>query len=208
MSPAVSHMGLSSAAARGGAPRSYQKRPAVTPLRAHSRAAAASKRRVLVVYAAAARGGGGGVVMAADTEKKINVLVVGGGGREHALCWRLRQSPTCDNLYCTPGNAGIGVEEGVQVVDVKDSDHAAVIAFCKENDVGECCILHVVCAKGEGEGRLESPNSEKKKRLFLFASLATSHLSYPPQTHTSFISGWHLPKIYPQAQHAPKLPPP
>lgn len=37
----------------------------------------------------------------------MKVLVIGGGGREHALCWKLNQSPLVSQLYCTPGNAGI-----------------------------------------------------------------------------------------------------
>jgi phosphoribosylamine--glycine ligase len=41
-------------------------------------------------------------------EKKLKVLVVGGGGREHALIWKIAQSPLVEKIYCAPGNAGIG----------------------------------------------------------------------------------------------------
>ena len=45
-----------------------------------------------------------------------------GGGREHALCWRLRQSPTCGDLYCSPGNAGIAREPGVATAPLALTD--------------------------------------------------------------------------------------
>ena len=58
----------------------------------------------------------------------MNVLVVGGGGREHALVWKLKQSPDVSELYCAPGNAGItGLAD---CVDIDPSD----IVFCFNED--------------------------------------------------------------------------
>ena len=64
----------------------------------------------------------------------VNVLLIGGGGREHALAWKLKQSPLLDRLYCAPGNAGI--EEVAECVALDVDDHAAVASFCKDNDIG------------------------------------------------------------------------
>jgi Phosphoribosylglycinamide synthetase, N domain len=58
---------------------------------------------------------------------QVNVLVVGGGGREHALAWKLAQSPGCHTLYAAPGNPGTAAEQGVRnVPDLDVDDHAAV----------------------------------------------------------------------------------
>ncbi len=62
----------------------------------------------------------------------MNLLVIGGGGREHALCWKLRQSARVERLWCAPGNAGIAaVAECVTLADT-----AAVVDFARANDVG------------------------------------------------------------------------
>ncbi|MES2135397.1 MAG: phosphoribosylamine--glycine ligase [Patescibacteria group bacterium] len=64
----------------------------------------------------------------------MNVLVIGGGGREHALAWKISQSPRCTKLYIAPGNAGtLLVGENVSI---NTQDHKAVISFCKEKDIG------------------------------------------------------------------------
>src|SRR3954470_16602752 len=63
----------------------------------------------------------------------MNILLIGSGGREHALAWKLAASPLLTKLWCAPGNAGIAQE--AECVPLNIADHAAVIAFCKANNV-------------------------------------------------------------------------
>src|SRR5580704_17431871 len=63
----------------------------------------------------------------------MHILLIGSGGREHALAWKIAASPLVTKLWCAPGNAGIAREAECVALDV--TDHAAVIAFCKANDV-------------------------------------------------------------------------
>ncbi len=59
--------------------------------------------------------------------------MLGSGGREHALAWKLAQSPRCKKLFAAPGNPGIA--QYAQCLELDAGDHAAVIAFCEEEDV-------------------------------------------------------------------------
>ncbi len=61
-------------------------------------------------------------------------MLIGSGGREHALAWKLAQSPLCDTLFATPGNPGIAEE--AELIDLNVADHAAVIAFCAGHGIG------------------------------------------------------------------------
>lgn len=63
----------------------------------------------------------------------MNVLVVGGGGREHAICWKLAQSPKVTNLFCAPGNAGIA--QVATCVPIKATDVAAVVRWVTEHAI-------------------------------------------------------------------------
>jgi phosphoribosylamine--glycine ligase len=64
----------------------------------------------------------------------VNVLLIGGGGREHALAWKLKQSPLLEALFCAPGNAGIA--EVAECVALDVADHDAVAQFCRDKDIG------------------------------------------------------------------------
>jgi phosphoribosylamine---glycine ligase len=58
----------------------------------------------------------------------VKILVVGGGGREHALAWRLAQSPKVQKVFVAPGNAGTATEPGVENVNLDGLDAAADFA--------------------------------------------------------------------------------
>ncbi len=64
----------------------------------------------------------------------MNILIIGAGGREHALAWRMAQSPLAGKLYAAPGNPGIAAV--ATCIEVDPSDHAAVVAFCRSHDIG------------------------------------------------------------------------
>lgn len=64
----------------------------------------------------------------------MKVLVVGKGGREHALVWKLAQSPRVERVFCAPGNAGTA-QEGVNV-PIETNDFDGLIRFAKKEDIG------------------------------------------------------------------------
>ncbi|WP_299868322.1 phosphoribosylamine--glycine ligase [uncultured Hoeflea sp.] len=63
----------------------------------------------------------------------MNVLLIGSGGREHALAWKIVQSPLLAKLYAAPGNPGIA--QHAEICDLEISDHDAVIGFCRETTI-------------------------------------------------------------------------
>ena len=63
----------------------------------------------------------------------MKILVVGGGGREHAIVWKIAQSPKVDKIYCAPGNGGIA--ELAECVDIGATDIENMVKFAKEKAV-------------------------------------------------------------------------
>ena len=63
----------------------------------------------------------------------MNILVVGSGGREHAICWKLRQSPQVSRLFCAPGNAGI--DQIAESVPIKAHEIESLLRFAKKEHI-------------------------------------------------------------------------
>lgn len=66
----------------------------------------------------------------------MNILIIGNGGREHALAWKVRQSPLADKVFVTPGNAGTALEEGIENVAISGTDLTALVQFAQQNQIG------------------------------------------------------------------------
>lgn len=63
----------------------------------------------------------------------MNILLLGSGGREHALAWKLKQSPRCSNLFIAPGNAGTA--DFGQNVPIEGTDFEGLKAFCRKEAI-------------------------------------------------------------------------
>lgn len=63
----------------------------------------------------------------------MNILIIGNGGREHALAWKIRQSPLCSKLYVAPGNAGTALEAENVAIAIDDFDKIG--QFCVANSI-------------------------------------------------------------------------
>ena len=65
----------------------------------------------------------------------MNVLIIGNGGREHALAWKVAQSPRVQQVYVAPGNAGTALEQKVSNVDIAADDISGLVKFATNNKI-------------------------------------------------------------------------
>ena len=65
----------------------------------------------------------------------MKVLIIGGGGREHALAYKVAQSPLVDKIFVAPGNPGIAEEDKVENVNINVNDIEDLLAFAKKEKI-------------------------------------------------------------------------
>ena len=64
----------------------------------------------------------------------MNILIIGGGGREHALAWKIAQSPLCTKLFCAPGNPGIAQVAECVSIEI-GGDFAPLVGWCRDRQI-------------------------------------------------------------------------
>ncbi len=99
----------------------------------------------------------------------MNVLLIGSGGREHALAWKIKQSPLVDRLICAPGNAGMA--QIAVCTPLNASDHDAVLALVRAEDIDfvvigpEQPLIEGIVDRLEAEGILAFGPSQQAAQL-------------------------------------------
>ncbi|WP_334324293.1 phosphoribosylamine--glycine ligase [Gilliamella apicola] len=65
----------------------------------------------------------------------MKVLVIGNGGREHALAWKIAQSPLVSKVFVAPGNAGTALESGLENINIKATDVSGLLSFAQQEQI-------------------------------------------------------------------------
>lgn len=142
----------------------------------------------------------------------MTVLVIGGGGREHALCYALRRSPSCDAIFCAPGNAGISSSgDATCITDLDISDSSSVISFCREWEVGLVVVgPEAPLVAGLANDLLKAgiptfgPSSEaaalEGSKNFM-KSLCDKYEIPTAKVYTQYLCGLHLPVLLNETQN-------
>jgi phosphoribosylamine---glycine ligase len=141
----------------------------------------------------------------------MKVLVIGGGGREHALVWKLRQSPRVSQVYCAPGNAGIAAEAECLPADVKNIESLLALAARIKPDltiIGPELPLqlgvvdeftrhgHRIFGPTQAAARLESSKSFAKEFMQRY-HIPTAHYAIcdSPEDVSDALPHFHMPVV-------------
>lgn len=123
----------------------------------------------------------------------MKILVIGGGGREHALVWKLKQSPSVEKIYCAPGNAGI--KTLAECVDIASNDISGLLTFALHEQIDmtivgpeEPLTLGIVDTFEQNGLRIFGPDSKgailEGSKVFTKDFLAKYHI--PTARYASF----------------------
>ncbi|HMO86033.1 MAG TPA: phosphoribosylamine--glycine ligase [Lacipirellulaceae bacterium] len=126
----------------------------------------------------------------------MKVLVVGSGGREHALAWKIGQSPRVDQVFVAPGNAGTAID--AENVPIPDDDVAKLVSFAKQNAIDLAVIgpesalaAGIVDALGDSGVRAFGPSQQaaELEASKVFCKNLLRHADVPTAEFRAFRDG-------------------
>lgn len=121
-------------------------------------------------------------------EHHLKIMVVGGGGREHALAWKIAQSPLVEKIYCAPGNGGTAFENKTENVEIQTNEFEKLSSFCKEEKI-DLTIIGPDNALAEG---IVDYFLAKGLRVF-GPTKEASKLEWSKNFAKEFMFKWHIP---------------
>ncbi len=119
-------------------------------------------------------------------KKKLKVLLIGSGGREHALAWKISQSPQLGKLYCAPGNAGMA--SIAECVDIDSNDIDGLLKFAKKEKID----LSVVGPEAPLTAGIVDQFEKAKLKIF-GPSQAAAQLEGSKIFSKEFMLRWNIP---------------
>ncbi|MDR2439130.1 MAG: phosphoribosylamine--glycine ligase [Planctomycetaceae bacterium] len=129
----------------------------------------------------------------------MNILVIGSGGREHALAWKLAQSPRTNRIFVAPGNAGTATDgTDIDNIPIEETNFPALIKFAKENKIGLTVVgpevplcAGIVDAFQLEKLRIFGPNKSASQieGSKVFCKEILRKASVPTAVHHSFTNG-------------------
>ncbi|MGV2337399.1 MAG UNVERIFIED_CONTAM: hypothetical protein LVR18_26045 [Planctomycetaceae bacterium] len=87
----------------------------------------------------------------------MKILVIGSGGREHALVWKLAQSPQVEKVWCAPGNAGTGLD--AENVNIAADDVPRLVRFARDRGIDLTVVGPEAAAGSRTRGRVSPPGA-------------------------------------------------
>src|SRR5205823_2718371 len=117
----------------------------------------------------------------------MKVLVVGKGGREHALVWKLAQSPRVTQIFCAPGNAGTA-QDGTNV-PIEPTEFDKLARFAKKEDVGRIMVREEFGAAAGRQVVIEKRLEGEELSILALVSGRTIVPLQPTQDHKRALDG-------------------
>ena len=108
----------------------------------------------------------------------MKILIIGGGGREHALAWKVKQSPKVKKVFVAPGNAGTALESGIENIDIAANHFGYItdVKICTSDSLIKDSSFVVISLQKAKKANLDIKEFKKTLMMLLCSVFHSSHV--------------------------------